>query len=103
MKFGRDKCWVHDNSGQLRGMGRLVGKHYQLEYAVRHPFGEQASVAVNNNDLWHQRLGHMNSQELQRMVDEGHVLEIKLSSPCIYSAKVAPCARWMHAEEVSRI
>ena len=34
MKFVRDKCWIHDNSGQLRGMGRLVGKLYQLEYAV---------------------------------------------------------------------
>ena len=78
VKFGPDKCWVRDSNGQLRGMGKLVGKLYQLECKVRLPAGEHVSVAVNN-DLWHQRLGHLNSQQLHRMVDEGHVSGIKLS------------------------
>ncbi len=59
----------------------MVGKLYQLECVVSHPVGEHASVVFNNNDLWHQRLGQMNNQQLRRMVDEGHVSGIRLSSP----------------------
>ena len=60
-------------------MGTLVGKLYQLECEVRCSVGEQASVVIENHDLWHQQLGHLNSQQLYKMVQQNHISGIKLS------------------------
>ena len=79
IKFGQEKCWIRDRNGQLYGMGTLVGKLYQLECEVRCSVGEQASVVIENHDLWHQRLGHLNSQQLYKMVQQNHISGIKLS------------------------
>ncbi len=61
LKFGKSKC------GRLLGMGYLVGKLYQLDCKTTTP--EYASVAARNQqeesaDLWHQRLGHVNQQQI---------------------------------------
>ena len=78
VKFGQERCWIRDSSGQLYGMGTLVEKLYQLDCEDQCPGREQASVAIDNNDLWHQRLGHLNSQQLRKMVQQNQVSGIKL-------------------------
>ena len=64
-------------------MGSLTGKMYHLdcEPAISQ---EQASVAIaskeiNGMDLWHQRLGHVNGQRLQDIVQK------KLGTPMRFS------------------
>ena len=66
----------------LRYLAYIVSKMltisslYQLECEVR---CEQAWVVIENHDLWHQRLGHLNSQQLYKMVQQNHISGIKLS------------------------
>lgn len=60
-------------------MGMLVEKLYQLDCEVRRLCGEKASAAIESNDLWHQRLGHLNSQQLYKMVQHNRVSGVKLS------------------------
>ena len=79
VKFSQEKCWIRDSKGQLRGMGTLVDKLYQLDCEVRCPSGENAAAAIETNDLWHQRLGHLNNQQLHKMVKDDRVSGIKLS------------------------
>lgn len=44
---------------------------------IRCPIGEQVSAAMENKDLWHQRLGHLNTQQLSKMVQQNLVTGIK--------------------------
>ena len=82
VKFGTTKCWIQDSKGILRGMGSLVGKLYQLDSEAI--VQEQVSVASDadncTNDLWHQRLGHVNEQLLQEMVNKELVKGVTISS-----------------------
>ena len=77
IKFGHDKCWIRGGSGTLYGMGCLAGKLYQLECEVVLPSQEQAKAASESSDLWHLRLGHLNSQQLNQMVQQNLVTGMK--------------------------
>lgn len=59
--FGHPHCSIRDRKEELRGMGTLSDKLYQLD-CVTAP-SEQASLAItmkpNNINLWHYRLAHM--------------------------------------------
>ena len=79
IKFSQERCWIRGCNGQLFGMGTLVEKLYQLDYEVKCSVTKQASAAIENNDLWHQRLGHLNSQQLYKMVQQKQASGIKLS------------------------
>lgn len=74
VKFAKDRCWIRSYDGELRGVGNAVNKLYVLNC-------RQSSSSVNveeeahtacaaNIDLWHQRLGHVNEQQLQAMLKE---------------------------------
>lgn len=64
IKFGRSKRWIH-RAGKLYGMGSLVDNLYQLDCE---PAIKEHTSAANEQgssmDLWHQRLGHLNRQQL---------------------------------------
>ncbi len=67
VKFGRSKCWIRNPRGRLLGMGSLVGKLYRLDCKATMP--KHTSFVAHNQheesaDLWHQRLGHVNKQQL---------------------------------------
>ena len=71
VKFSHSKCWIRDRNGKLRGMGSLVDKIYHLncEPATK----EEVSAALEERsdaDLWYQRLGHLNKQQLMKIVDK---------------------------------
>ena len=69
VKFGRSRCWIRDRTGKLYGMGSLIDKLYQLD--CEPAVGERASAACEQRkdaDLWHQRLGHLNGQQLDEIV-----------------------------------
>ena len=81
VKFGRLKCWIRGRNGGLEGTGSLTGKLYQLQCEVIAD-EESASVASDDlpeADLWHQRLGHLNRQQLGTLVSQGLASGIKLS------------------------
>ena len=71
IKFSHSKCWIRDRDGKLRGMGSLVDKVYQLKCE---PVTKEIASTVleerNDADLWHQRLGHLNKQQLIRIADK---------------------------------
>lgn len=81
VKFGQSRCWISGPKGTLKGMGFACGKLYHLKCKVL--FAEEnASVAENlsDTDLWHQRLGHLNSQQLCTVVSRELAHGIKLST-----------------------
>ena len=70
-------------------MGSLTGKMYHLdcEPAISQ---EQASVATasketNEMDLWHQRLGHVNGQRLQEIVQKKLATGMRFSKASKFS------------------
>ena len=79
VKFGQSKCWIRDRDGKLRGMGSLTDKVYQLN--CKPLTTEQASPALeerNGVNLWHQRFGHLNTQQLMKIVDNQLALGVKI-------------------------
>ncbi len=67
VKFGQMKCWISGPNGGLKGIGYAYGKLYQLKCKVIMT-EESASIVSENKsniDLWHQRLGHLNFQQLR--------------------------------------
>ena len=82
LKFGKSKCWIRNSRGRLLGMGYLVGKLYQLDCKTTTP--EYASVAARNQqeesaDLWHQRLGHVNQQQIYDFASQDIVKGVRVS------------------------
>lgn len=79
VKFGSSKCWIRDADGRLKGMGSLEGKLYRLD--CQSPPSEYAAAASAEQcdaDLWHQRFGHLNEQQLNEMSRHGIVTGAKL-------------------------
>ncbi len=71
VKFGQMKCWISGPNGGLKGIGYAYGKLYQLKCKVIMT-EESASIVSENKsniDLWYQRLGHQNFQQLRVLVD----------------------------------
>ena len=71
VQFGHSRCWIKDKRGTLRGTGVLRGKLYYLECEAASM--EQASLAsqqTRESDIWHQRLGHINKQQLQQIIND---------------------------------
>lgn len=82
IKFCQSRCWIRGPKGTLEGMGSLAGKLYHLRCEVIS--GKENASMVSEDlpevDLWHQRLGHLNQQQLNTLVDRGLASGIKLST-----------------------
>ena len=84
IQFGHTRCWFKNKLGKLRATGTLIDKLYYLDIVS----GDHcASVA---SDIWHQRLGHIGTETLQRAFRDDSVLGVDLSNvhvdicePCI--------------------
>ena len=80
LKFGHSRCWIHDSSGQLTGMGTMVDKLYQLDCEAL--CSEQATYATSQTDditdVWHYRLGHANEQCIKSMANKKLATGIRL-------------------------
>lgn len=84
VKFNQVRCWIKGPKGSLQGMGSLTGKLYQLKCEVEVLTDKENVSVVTENlpevDLWHQRLGHLNKQQLNTLVDRNLASGIKLST-----------------------
>lgn len=81
VKFGRTRCWIRKNDGELLGMGSLTDKLYQLD--CEPATLEHVSVVqqqASDVDLWHQRLGHLSGQRLSDMSRKEPVIGLNLST-----------------------
>ena len=82
VKFGQSRCWIRGPKGTLQGMGFVAGKLYHLKCEVI--TDEESTSIVSEDlpevDLWHQRLGHLNGQQLNTLVERGLASGIKLSA-----------------------
>ena len=82
IKFGQSQCWIRGPKGTLDGMGYLEGKLYHLKCEV--VAGKETASMVSGDlsdvDLWHQRLGHLNRQQLNTLVNRGLASGITLST-----------------------
>ena len=81
VKFEKSICRIYDRNGMLLGIGSLVDKLYYL--ICESVTQEYASIATgsevkNKADLWHQRLGHLNENQLREMVSQDLVKGVKI-------------------------
>ena len=79
VKFSKTKCWIRNPKGKLCAIGTLKDKLYHLECTSRP--AEQtslASVAVRQIDLWHQRLVHLNSQYINKLMEKEMATVLKI-------------------------
>ena len=84
VQFGQNVCWIKCR-GKVLAKGRLVNRMYQLncETLSTEDSMSVADAYVNNNkhgqlNLWHQRLGHLNVQQLKQAVKRCQVKGIDL-------------------------
>ena len=86
VQFGQNCCWVKNSRGTVIARGSLVNRMYQLNCETE-PTDHSMSIADASVDkdkrkrlnLWHQRLGHLNVQQLKQTVAKCHVTGIDLS------------------------
>ena len=70
ISFGRKYCWIYDKEKRLVAIGSTVGKLYKLDCKVQKPSKENAQVAesqIDKTELWHQRLAHVNHNQLRQL------------------------------------
>ena len=72
-QFGHSCCWIKDSNGKVRGKGRLTNKMYMLitdeEISTKNHGAKKAeNESPHELDLWHQRLGHINENQLLQTV-----------------------------------
>ena len=92
VKFENDSCWIYDRNGLLLGTGSLFGKLYYLKYeSITQEYVSVAtrSVVKNKADLWHQRLGHLNENQLREMASQDFVKGVKIPK----SARISFCEK----------
>ena len=74
IKFGKYKCWIRNSHGALCGMDTLSNKLYQLDCTQVKVFSEHVNYSSTPEykriDLWHHRLGHLNEQQMKRIVQK---------------------------------
>ena len=92
VRFKETKCWIRDRSGGLLGMGTLSSKLYYLD--CKTVVQERAAIARDRQaetvaDLWHQRMGHLNGQQLKQMVSQKLVRGMNIPK----SAEVTFCEK----------
>ena len=63
--FAKEHCFIHDENGNVKGKGVLVGKLYQLSVE---PSSDCEYASLTSIDLWHNRLGHMSERRIRDMV-----------------------------------
>ena len=86
IKLGHSKCWIRDRNGKLHGTGSLVDKMYQLDcQPVSMECASTASEQRNDVDLWHQRLGHVNGQQLKQIIQKELATGIKFPKTAEFS------------------
>ena len=71
ISFGHKYCWIRDKRHRPVASGSTVGKLYKLKCEVHKPSGESAKTAKESQDsgieLWHQRLAHVNYNQLRQL------------------------------------
>lgn len=78
IRFIGDKCHIYNNRGKICGTGCICGKLYKLRCkSMSHE--EKANIAnrVDDIDLWHQRMGHLNLQQMKQAVCKELVTGLK--------------------------
>lgn len=91
VQFGHSCCWIKDSSGKVVGKGRLINRMYQLNCEVAMSADEaavteihQATAAEDDScshmNIWHQRLGHLNSKQLIQTVKTGLIKGVDFST-----------------------
>ena len=68
ISFGHKYCWIRNKERQLVGSGSTLGKLYKLDCVVQKPLRESVHTAkesqIGEVELWHQRLAHVNLNQL---------------------------------------
>jgi hypothetical protein len=82
ISFGQKYCWIRDKKNQQVGRGSTVGKLYKLQCEVQKSSAETAQAAQelqeNRVELWHQRLAHVNLNQLFQLKKNAEGLNL----PC---------------------
>ncbi len=65
-EFDESNCRVRNSNGKVVAVAMRSGSLYYLD--CQHC--EMANVVVSNEDLWHRRYGHLNSDSLKRLSSE---------------------------------
>lgn len=65
VSFEEDVCYIRNRQNALVGKAELVNGVYRL--CIKSPTLFVASAAVATSEMWHRRLGHINSQDLNTM------------------------------------
>ena len=82
VQFGKTRCWIRSGPhGKLLGTGSLVDKLYKLNCrSVSQEQGLAAAEGLKELNMWHQRLGHINEQQLKEMARKELVTGLKFKS-----------------------
>lgn len=77
--FIGNKCVIYNKKGKACGFGSVTGKLYKLH--CRPVVCNEAHIVNGSSkfDLWHQRMGHLNCQQMEEAIGKDLVTGVKLS------------------------
>ena len=73
LKFDRNKCWIRDSKGVLRGLGTLVRKMYQLDCEVSTSSQTSVTVGKDREEATLKIRGY--SDPIKAKIEKGEQLE----------------------------
>ena len=82
VQFGYTDCCIRNKRGKVIATGFPSGKLYLLDCETHQILTEKATVAGGSGsstskvDLWHQRLGHINGQQLLQQVESSEGVDL---------------------------
>ena len=84
VQFGHSCCWIKDSNGNVRGKGHLSNRMYKLisdaESTTKSHEVKKATIENPHQlDLWHQRLGHVNKNQLLQTIKNSLIKGVNFS------------------------
>jgi hypothetical protein len=77
VQFSKKKCNIFDNSGKwLMGVERTVDNCYGLPGLTSDPQIICNKATIDDSELWHQRLGHLNFIDMLKIVSKEIVKDL---------------------------
>ena len=73
LKFDRNKCWIRDSKGVLRGLGTLVRKMYQLDCEISTSSQTSVTVGKDREEATLKIRGY--SDPIKAKIEKGEQLE----------------------------
>lgn len=96
VNFDGDIARISNGNNDTMFIGKLNGKLYEVHFSINKSSFAGITSGEKNFNLWHFRLGHLNLNDMKRMISNGMVNGLQLSGVADVEF-CEPCVKGKHA------